>query len=215
MERYGIDDRENFDSDKSDKGKPPRMEDIDWDPALRIVNRNYDRLAAALRQKDRALRQRELAAIGTELEAIATKARAMKTRLQLFLGGRRAARLRGELLGTITTGLLVPSLCNGDRSLERGGQIADNVSVAFALAWYRRDHGRYPAKLEALAPKYLVKVPGDRFSGEALIYRPAGKGYLFYSVGVNGADNGGRTYSDDPPDDDLPVRMPLPGLQQK
>jgi hypothetical protein len=62
-----------------------------------------------------------------------------------------------------------------------------------------------------LRPKSLPQVPEDRFSGKALVYRPGAKGYLLSSVGY-GEDNGGTTYGDDPPADDLPVRMPLPPL---
>ena len=56
--------------------------------------------------------------------------------------------------------------------------------------------------------------PGDVFSGKALVYRPADKGYLVYSVGANGKDEGGRWTDDDPPGDDLRVRMPLPELKR-
>ncbi len=73
----------------------------------------------------------------------------------------------------------------------------------------------YPAKLDDLAPKYLAAVPDDLFSGKPLVYRPTSKGYLFYSVGVNGKDEGGRSRDDDPPGDDLPVAMPLPALKPK
>ena len=38
---------------------------------------------------------------------------------------------------------------------------------------------------------------------------------MFYSVGVNGKDDGGRKIDDDPPGDDLPVSMPLPALKPK
>jgi hypothetical protein len=41
------------------------------------------------------------------------------------------------------------------------------------------------------------------------------KGYLLYSVGVNRKDEGGRGYEDDPPGDDLTVRMPLPKLRRE
>jgi hypothetical protein len=90
-----------------------------------------------------------------------------------------------------------------------------NLYLAFALAAYRGEHKRYPDKLEALAPTYLAEVPSDLFSGKALIYRPSENGYLLYSVGVNGRDDGGRGSADTPPGDDLHVRMPLPALQKK
>ena len=58
-------------------------------------------------------------------------------------------------------------------------------------------------------------MPGDLFSGKPLIYKPEGKGYLFYSVGANGLDEGGRWYDDDPRGDDPRVRMPLPPLKKE
>jgi hypothetical protein len=36
-----------------------------------------------------------------------------------------------------------------------------------------------------------------------------------YSVGLNGKDDGGRSYGHDPPGDDLAVRMPLLNLSKK
>jgi hypothetical protein len=51
--------------------------------------------------------------------------------------------------------------------------------------------------------------PEDRFRGGPLTYRPEGKGYLLYSFGMNGKDDGGRTLSnDDLLADDLAIRMP-------
>jgi hypothetical protein len=87
--------------------------------------------------------------------------------------------------------------------------------VAFALAAYRADHGKYPASLDELAPKYLPKVPRDLFSGGPLVYLPEGDGYLLYSFGVNGSDEDGRGRDDDPRGDDLAVRMPVPAPKEK
>src|SRR5262249_38152935 len=98
---------------------------------------------------------------------------------------------------------------------DRAEQAQRNLHVAFALAAYHADHGRYPAKLDDLTPKYLAEVPGDLFSGKALVYRPEAKGYLFYSVGVNGKADGGGWYDADRPGDDPGVRMPLPQLKRK
>ena len=88
---------------------------------------------------------------------------------------------------------------------RRRGPLAEfqnNLHVAFALAAYKLDEGRYPAKLDDLKPKYLAAIPGDVFSGKALIYKPDDKGFLLYSVGLNGKDDGGRWNDDDPSGDD-------------
>src|SRR5262249_55523024 len=98
---------------------------------------------------------------------------------------------------------------------DRIEQVQRNLQVAFALAAYHRDHKGYPAKLDDLALRYLAAIPNDLFCGKALVYRPSAKGYLLYSVGVNGQDEGGRSADDDPAGDDLAVRMPLPELKPK
>ena len=93
----------------------------------------------------------------------------------------------------------------------------DLETVAFALATYKIDHQAYPKNLVELAPTYMPAVPNDRFSGKALIYKPQGEGYLLYSVGENGVDDGGRDrykvvqgVQGDAGGDDLVVRCPNP-----
>jgi hypothetical protein len=109
----------------------------------------------------------------------------------------------------------MPAVSKVRQAADRAEQSQANLHVAFALAAYRRDHGSYPPKLEDLAPAYLAKVPSDLFSGKALIYRPTEIGYLLYSVGANGKDDGGRGQGDDPAGDDLSVRVPLPPLPRR
>ena len=82
-------------------------------------------------------------------------------------------------------------------------------SVAFALAAFKKDNGQFPARLDDLAPKYLPTIPNDLFSDKPLIYRLEDKGYLLYSVGPNGIDDGGHGQDDEPRGDDLPIRMPV------
>ncbi len=90
-----------------------------------------------------------------------------------------------------------------------------NLRLAFALAEFKLANGTYPQKLADLAPKYLAAIPDDLFTGKPLVYKPAKDGYLLYSVGANGRDDGGKTYGDDPAGDDLVVRMPLPKLKKE
>ena len=123
--------------------------------------------------------------------------------------------LTTESIGNIVICLFLPGFDKVQTAQDRVEQSRRNLYVAFALAAYRADTDRYPAKLDELAPKYLTTVPGDLFSGRPLIYRPNAAGYLLYSVGPNGIDDGGRFYDDDPAGDDIGVRMPLPELKLK
>jgi len=65
--------------------------------------------------------------------------------------------------------------------------------VMMALELYKRNHGELPAQLEALVPKFISAVPLDPFddSGGAFTYRREGEGYLLYSLGFDGKDDGG------------------------
>jgi hypothetical protein len=121
----------------------------------------------------------------------------------------------GQAVGDVMASLLMPAARKVQVAADRAEQVQRNLHVAFALAAYRQENGRYAATLEDLAPKYLASVPADLFSGRALVYRPSANGYLFYSVGANSEDDGGRGFDDDPPGDDLGVRMPLPDLKRK
>ena len=71
--------------------------------------------------------------------------------------------------------------------------MSDMEKLAIALAWFKAEKGRYPAKLAELAPGYLPTIPADRFSPDPLIYRAADGGYIVYSVGENLIDDGGVT----------------------
>ncbi len=78
-------------------------------------------------------------------------------------------------------------------------------------AQYRADRSAYPKTLAALSPKYLAEVPKDIFNNcAALHYKREGSGYLLYSVGYNGKDDGGKSMWEGEGDDcdDLRVRMP-------
>ncbi len=68
------------------------------------------------------------------------------------------------------------------------------AAIALAIRLYVLDHGRRPARLEALVPDYLPAVPDDPFArdGRAIRYRSDEAQPLLYSVWLNGADDGGR-----------------------
>jgi len=203
------------------KLKREDLDGIDWDPVLHSVNRTFDRLTGACRVKDRAARAIRFDEIDAEIKALIplnapesgeeNPRNRIGTDFNAMLGRDRSRSLVGMRMVQLffySAGQVAQSM---QKSADRGEQTQRNQRVAFALAAYRRDHGRYPMKLDDLAPKYLAQVPDDLFSGKALIYWPSADGYLLYSVGVNGQDDGGRTHGDEPSGgDDIRVRMPRP-----
>jgi hypothetical protein len=178
------------------------VENVDWDPALRNANRWYDRMAGTMRIKERPIREKQVAYILGQLRTLKEQTTGTGTLAKLLLS-KDSARVRGESIGNVLISMMIPAFHKVQHAADRFDQVQANVQVAFALAIYHRDHGRYPTKLEALAPKILKSVPRDIFSDKPLKYRLTEDGYLFYSVGLDGRDNGGRG-------DDLAVRMPMP-----
>ncbi|MFN7022326.1 MAG: hypothetical protein ACK4WH_13495 [Phycisphaerales bacterium] len=72
------------------------------------------------------------------------------------------------------------------------------LRVQIALERYWRRHGRYPERLEELIGPGFEGVPLDPWSGKPLGYKridsgtdPLGRGYLLYSFGADGKDDGG------------------------
>jgi hypothetical protein len=65
--------------------------------------------------------------------------------------------------------------------------------LVIALERYRLAEGQFPAALEALAPRFIEKVPGDPATGMPLEYRREGDRYTLYSLGVDRVDDGGKT----------------------
>jgi hypothetical protein len=196
---------------------------INWAPTLRKANKTYDRLSAAMRNRDRPTRARELEKIDHELDqefnAIRERNASVVGKLiqlaEILEKPEDTGKKVGKSIGDVAIGMMMPAAEKVQNAFDRCVQMQQNVQIAFALAAYRADSDHYPAKLDELGPKYLAAVPGDLFSGKPLIYRPNAAGYLLYSVGPNGVDDGGRLYDDETPGDDIGVRMPLPELKAK
>jgi hypothetical protein len=186
------------------------LDGIDWNPALETANRWFDRATAMARENDRSKRVQVMTSFTADLTNLKNKTRDHERLAEMLKAGKDPAKAKGEAVGDILLVQLFPSL-NGPNANDLIRQKSDNLRVAFALAMHHCDFGKYPEKLAELTPKYLEEAPKDLFSGSELIYRPTGTGYLLYSVGLNGKDDGGRSRSDDPSCDDLVIRMPFPG----
>jgi hypothetical protein len=117
----------------------------------------------------------------------------------------------------------LPALSACAKAENRASTQFELTKLAFALAAYRADHGAYPAKLADLVPKCVAEVPKDIFNDGELHYRQEGGGYLLYSVGVNGKDDGGKGFEDATSKDtaggkdwdDLVVRIPAVAKEQE
>jgi hypothetical protein len=174
------------------------LESMDWDSILRTGNRWYDRVVTATRGTDRATRENEIKQIDEELKAMLKAAGTPADLIKAIREKEIPDKEVSKHLGCILTELALIRIRYLQKAADRHEQARRNGQVAFALAAYHGDNGSYPEKLDRLAPNYLEEVPSDLYSGKALIYRPSEKGYLLYSVGFNGQDEGGNGSDDSP-----------------
>lgn len=68
----------------------------------------------------------------------------------------------------------------------------NEARVACALERFRLARGGYPQRLGDLAPDFIDALPHDVIGGGPLIYKRTANGFLLYSVGWNGTDDGGK-----------------------
>jgi hypothetical protein len=64
--------------------------------------------------------------------------------------------------------------------------------TAIALKRYQLRHGKYPERLSELVPEFLAAIPVDYMDGQPIKYQRLDEnGFLLYSVGEDGRDDGG------------------------
>lgn len=63
--------------------------------------------------------------------------------------------------------------------------------AAIAVERFRLAHGQLPENLDELVPQFISAVPIDPFDGQPLRYHRLAKGYVIYSIGSDGHDDGG------------------------
>jgi hypothetical protein len=89
---------------------------------------------------------------------------------------------------------LAPSLTRVTIRDLRARAHLDLARTALAVERYRLATGRLPGQLEDLVPQCLDRVPTDLFDGRPIRYERLSRGYVVYSVGEDGYDDGGREF---------------------
>jgi hypothetical protein len=83
------------------------------------------------------------------------------------------------------------------RNVAQNQTAINEALIGCALERYRLAQGKFPDRLDVLAPDFLAKIPHDVINGEPLKYRLTDDGqYLLYSVAWNGKDDNGTPPSD-------------------
>lgn len=69
------------------------------------------------------------------------------------------------------------------------------AQTASAVERFRGQNGRLPECLDELVPRFLDRIPDDPITGTPLQYRLQPVGYVVYSVGQDGTDDGGVEFA--------------------
>ncbi len=184
--------------------------EIDWDVALRVGNSWYDRLVEAFRKPLCADRRRAIAEIDKDIQLLEKSVADVESLKKVPPSDLR--KIGSERVAQAEVVLFIPAVSIFNNAVDRMAMNSDLTRLAFALAGYHADSGSYPAKLADLTPKYIGAIPKDIFNDDAdLHYARDGDGYLLYSVGLNGRDDGGKGPGESREDltcDDIVVRVP-------
>ncbi len=97
-------------------------------------------------------------------------------------------RRKGVLWRRLDTQIM-PAMMRYD--LKHAAQV-EVAKTLLAVERYRMAHASLPETLDQLVPGYLAAVPVDPFDGAPLRYKRFDRGFLVYSVGEDGKDDGGK-----------------------
>ena len=170
---------------------------LDWNTLLGEIIVDYARLDAALEPAAWADRQRALRQLEREVaEAVAAPAGSVQHTVHaaVMLTSRSE---RSRRIPRVFGSNWVPAVRAADAANARGQTLFELTRVAAALAAFQQDEGeaKYPERLDALVPRSLDRIPLDPFTGQPFHYERRGEGYLLYSVGQDGRDDGGTDLS--------------------
>jgi hypothetical protein len=169
-----------------------------------LGNQWYDRLVRITSITDRKQQAAELRQFDQDLEQLQRDAKQMPTRTGFYFYPRK---LPTNLTSNALVCVMLPAL----NVIVRVGHDLDThrsmFDVAMALEEHRADDVTYPDRLNKLVPRYLAQPCHDDFTGSEFVYRRTENGYLLYSLGKNGRDDGGRTRDEDETADDVIIEV--------
>lgn len=170
----------------------------DINRALRIANKNYDEFLAIYQMSDLKQRARDGERFAQRLQAPLDEWKASEGLLSDYF----LSQDPDVLLANFIFGACVP-IRSSDRPLGLDAKQGwDLIDLGFRLAAYHAVHECYPHSLAALMQADSEPIPRDRFSLGDLFYSCQDGGYLLYSVGPDGQDDGGG-------DEDSTLRISL------
>ncbi|MDG2012249.1 MAG: hypothetical protein P8J33_02010 [Pirellulaceae bacterium] len=164
----------------------------DINTTLRVINQWFDRSASAANQPTIKQSLAAFEVIEDELSKFQPFDNWRSTVFS-FVSGPKS---RGQYIGNLLAAMLMPagaSLVRADFDVSTQDQLSE---IAFAVSGYRSKYHKLPASLTMLVPEFLEQVELDQFDVGDIQYRFNETGFMVYSFGADGSDNGGRDASE-------------------
>ena len=111
---------------------------------------------------------------------------------------------------SVTAEMVMPNWSRAMRAAAETKARLVALKIALAIERFRlANSNALPATLDALVPNYCPASPRDPFDDQPLRYKKLPRGYVVYSIGADGVDNGGaeRTNRKNMSDYDLTITV--------
>lgn len=191
------------DRDFIQENQSVKLTTVDWDEALRLTNQWFDRVdkdvKTTIEQQGLDAYRKLVGALESDREAV---------RKKLDIAAQLSAREQGKLVAEIMQQRLLVNLPMCINAEQRYLMFLRFRTIAVALEQYRHKQGVYPDKLAQLVPGCLAELPKDISTNAPPSYQKTEKGYRLYSFALNGVDDQGRSYLDEPRGDDIVLELP-------
>jgi hypothetical protein len=179
---------------------------VRWDESLKTGNKWYDRLVRITRMDDLNQQSSALEELDNDLTKVAGELKQFPTQTGFYFYPRT---IPTNVTTRALVGILMPPVNENIFSARHLDTYRSMFGISMSLCEYRADHDKYPDTLLELGREYLESVPVDRFSRRAFVYRKIDLGYLLYSLGENGRDDGGKGGKEAKEADDQAIRVPV------
>lgn len=166
---------------------------IDINPALELLNEYYDRLNRIAKIKSYPLRRVEIEKLIAETDRFDVAELNWKNIYRFANPPTRNEAFAETLLFFLSTWDTEVFAADDRHEAQR-----EFTLVTLALALHRIKHGAYPEKLADIQPPLPANLKADTFQGKPLGYRRTEEGFLLYSFGPNGVDDGADCHANAP-----------------
>jgi hypothetical protein len=169
---------------------------VDWDEPLRIGNSRFDRIYEAFTKPTPTQRRAAIEQLERDRMRMGSEAEDPKWKAENLFAARSAPVAAGRQIGRRLVAWFTPDDWSSCATAEdRATAYRRMDELLFALVAYRAEQDEYPAELAKICPKYLQSLPDDPFGTGPIRYKREPEGYVLYSVGPNGKDDGGHNWS--------------------